>query len=150
MSHALTHKQIEIVLRKARELDISKPDPQAIYDAGSGGFQIWCTPQNNPGGEWTEIRMTAGAFAKPAEFVASVLWKWEGKQVSGLVLTTSAYTLRDRFPNHFVDPADDMFYASSKESIHNRAPDLTWAGQQIEHPFALAAVPCPPIELART
>jgi len=60
------------VLDLARRLDIAtNPEPQAIFEAGTAGFQIWCTPADHPKG-WEGVVMTAGAFSKPCEYVASI------------------------------------------------------------------------------
>ncbi|HAX68688.1 MAG TPA: hypothetical protein DCY14_03690 [Anaerolineae bacterium] len=69
------HQKIKPVLDLARQLDIaSNPDPAAIFEAGSGGFQVWCTPHDHPKG-WEGIVMNSGAFSKPCEYVGSVHWK---------------------------------------------------------------------------
>ena len=57
------------VLDLARQLDIAtNPHPRAIFEAGNGGFQVWCTPQDHPQG-WNGISMIPGAFSKPCEYV---------------------------------------------------------------------------------
>jgi hypothetical protein len=54
------HHRMKPVLDLARQLDIAtNPDPSAIFEAGSGGFQIWCTPEDHPEG-WTGIVMNPG------------------------------------------------------------------------------------------
>jgi hypothetical protein len=138
-SYATEHARLAPVVKKARELDIAtNPDPAAIYEAGSGGFQIWCTPDDNPGGAWRQVApaMTTAAFSKPCAYVASVCWKWgEGQYeecVIGLTLSTSAYTLGDHT------------LIGSRE-IHNRQDDINWARKHIHRLFKLAGVPMPPI-----
>jgi len=84
------HKRIQPVLDLARQLDIAtNPHPAAIFEVGSGGFQIWCTPYDHPKG-WDDIVMNRGAFAKPCEYVGSVHWKWEEESIVALEIETSA------------------------------------------------------------
>ena len=135
--YASEHRRMLPVMNKARELDIAtNPAADAIFEAGSAGFQIWCTPEDNLGGAWQKVTMFAGAFAQPCENVASVCWKWgEGddeERIVGLSLTTSAYALD---PEHIL-PAKD---------ICNRQADIVWAKKHIHRLFKLAGVPVPPI-----
>ncbi len=140
-SDASQHLRMAPVLAKARELDIAQnPDPAAIYEAGSGGFQIWCTPEDHPGGAWQQIAMLAGAFSKPCEYVASVGWKWgEGddqQRIVGLSLSTTAFAL---------DP-ERLFPANN---ILNRPDDIAWARKHIHLLFKLSGVPVPPVYIER-
>ena len=48
---------------------VTNPHPAALYEGSAGGLQIWCTPEDNPGGVWKEITMVKGDFAKPCAFV---------------------------------------------------------------------------------
>ena len=72
MSYTTEHKRMKPVLdrRKAclsqrAKLDIAtNPAPEALYEASSGGFQIWATPDDHPKG-WDGAPMDMGAFAKP-------------------------------------------------------------------------------------
>ena len=83
MSHYSEHQKMKPVLDLARHFDIaSNPDPAAIFEAGSGGFQVWCTPNDRPSG-WNGISMQSGAFSKPCEYVGSVHWKWEDETILG-------------------------------------------------------------------
>ncbi len=51
MSINSEHKRMKPVLELAHELDIAtNPAPAAIFEAGEGGFQVWCTPQHQPSG----------------------------------------------------------------------------------------------------
>jgi len=126
------HQKMNPVLEKARELDIAtNPAPEALFDAGNSGFQIWCTPDDHPAG-WESIPMTQGAFSKPCEYVASVQWGWEGETITHLLLSTEAFALselrdRDRYTGH------------------NRLEDLAWAKEKIRWLFAEAEVPLLPI-----
>ena len=53
MSHHSEHQKMKPVLDLARKLDIAtNPDPAAIFEAGSGGFQVWCTPRSSQRLEW--------------------------------------------------------------------------------------------------
>jgi hypothetical protein len=136
-TYASQHLRMAPVLAKARELDIaSNSTAQALFEAGSGGFQIWCTPGDHPDGAWQQVAMIAGTFSKPCEYVASVGWKWgEGDAqecIVGLSLSTSAYALSDQA----LIPAKDC---------HNRQDDITWSKKHIHRLFKLAGVPVPPI-----
>jgi hypothetical protein len=100
----------------------SNPAPAALFEAGSGGFQIWCTPEDNPGELWSKVEMIAGAFSKPCEYVASAPWKWaeEGEPtIIGIALSTDAYALRDA---RLIKAGEG----------HNRPEDIAWAKRKIE------------------
>ena len=94
-SYTLAHRRMAPLLEAAREFDIAtNPHPLALFEAGSGGLQIWCTPADNPGGLWEKLEMYAGAFSKPCVLVASVHWPWSEEEeptVTGLWLTADAY-----------------------------------------------------------
>jgi len=84
MSFQSEHKHMKPVLDLARKLDIAtNPDPCAIFEAGNGGFQVWCTGYDHPQG-WNGIQMNSGAFSKPCEYVGSVIWKWDDDQIVAL------------------------------------------------------------------
>ena len=110
------------LLEAAREFDIAtNPHPAALFEAGSAGLQIWCTPVDHPGGLWAQLEMDAGAFSKPCAFVASAYWQWsEGEQqtVTGIVLSTDAYELQDAG-------------LLEMRQIHNRPEDLAWAEEKL-------------------
>ncbi len=127
MSYASEHHRMKPVLDLARAMDIAtNPAPEAIFEAGSGGFQIWCTPDNHPSG-WEGVLMTKGAFSKPCAYVASVHWGWKGERITHLCLSTDAYELSDHL--------DKGRYALS-----NRPEDLGWAERQIYALFTQAGV----------
>ena len=145
MSYQTEHKRMKPVLQQARVFDIAtNPDPLAIFEAGSGGFQLWCIPEDCPKG-WEGLRLDAGAFSKPCGYVASVYWGWgEGEQeeqITHVALSTTAYVLADRKPDKFSE-----FYAAD---IQNRPPDIRWAKQKIRWLFKQAGVPCPPIVIVK-
>ena len=95
MSYHSQHRRMRPALDLARKLDIAtNPAPDAIFEAGSGGFQIWCTPEDHPKG-WDGVAMSQGAFGKPCAYVASVHWGWEGDRITHLCLSTDAYDLSD-------------------------------------------------------
>jgi hypothetical protein len=57
MSYHSEHMRLKPVLDLARQLDIANnPEPIAIFEAGSAGFQVWCIPQDHPKG-WDGIHM---------------------------------------------------------------------------------------------
>jgi len=111
------------LLEAARQFDIAtNKAPAALFEAGTAGFQIWCTPEDNPGELWSKVEMIAGAFSKPCEYVASIHWEWsEGNDpvIIGLALSTEAYALRDA---RLVKAGE----------IHNRPEDIAWAKGKIE------------------
>ena len=145
-SYASEHRRMKPVLETARRLDVgNNPTAQALYEAGSAGFQIWCSPTDNPGGKWQEVRMFPGAFAKPVEYLASVHWQWEDEAIVGLELSTCAYALADRFPQEF--SASLLAQQLGKQSIRNREDDLAWAMRKIRELFRLACVPMPAVNV---
>ena len=123
MGYSAGHRKMAPLLEAARQFDIaSNPAPAALFEAGSGGFQIWCTPEDNPGELWSKVEMIAGAFSKPCEYVASAHWEWaeEGEPtIIGIALSTDAYALRDA---RLIKAAE----------IRNRPEDIAWAKEKIE------------------
>lgn len=139
------HKRIQPVLDQVRQLDIAtNPHPAAIFEAGSSGFQIWCTPYDHPKG-WDDIVMNPGAFAKPCEYVGSVQWKWEEESIVALEIETSAYALADQKPDEYCNltgiPRD-----YHRRTIFNRDDDIAWLKEKITWLFAKAGVPLLPFE----
>lgn len=133
MTYHTEHQRLRLVLDLAHKLDIAtNPAPEAIFEAGSGGFQIWCIPDDHPK-DWDDVPMSMGAFAKPCAFVASVCWGWEDVSITHIELDTDAYDLRaikQRAPR-----------------IHNRPADVAWAKKKIRGLFRQAGVKCPPIRI---
>jgi hypothetical protein len=135
MSYHSEHKRMKPVLDLARQLDIaSNPDPTALYEAGNAGFQLWCTPDDHPQG-WENIRMNAGAFSKPCEYVGSVHWKWQGEQIVALEISTTAYAFADQKPGKY-----------SRQTITNREADIEWLLDKIAWLFEKAGVALPSCE----
>jgi len=135
------HKRIQPVLDLARQLDIAtNPHPAAIFEAGNGGFQIWCTPYEHPKG-WDDIVMNRGAFAKPCEYVGSVHWKWEEESIVALEIETSAYALADQKPGEYSATPQP-----GHRTIFNRDADIEWLKEKITWLFAKAHVSLPPFE----
>ena len=90
MSYTTEHKRIKPVLDLARKLDIAtNPAPEALFEAGSGGFQIWATPDDHPQG-WDGVPMSMGTFAKPCAFVAQGYFKKNDVAASDVRNRTSA------------------------------------------------------------
>lgn len=84
MSYPSEHKRMKPVLDVARHLDIAtNPEKKAIFEAGSAGFQVWCTPDDYPEG-WQGVNMIPGTFSKPCEYVGGVHWQWDGATRSHL------------------------------------------------------------------
>jgi len=141
VSYSREHTRMGPVLELARRLDIAaNPDPEAIFEAGSAGFQVWCTPDDHPEG-WGGIAMDAGAFSKPCEFVGGVFWAWRGEQVIGLRVETTAYALADQRPEAYTGmrlrPGDP------RRSITNRTEDLEWLKAKVRWLFEQAGVTLP-------
>lgn len=67
------HYRLKQVLVLARRLDVGEnPAPEALFDPGSAGFNIWCTPDDPEGWNLILDKLIPGAFKKPCGFVASV------------------------------------------------------------------------------
>ena len=129
MTYLHEHRRMRPVLNLARQLDIAtNPAPEAVFEAGSAGFLIWCTPDDHPKG-WDRVEMTAGAFSKPCEYVASVSWGWESERITHLLLSTDAYAL------------------GRSQSVHNRPVDIAWAKRKIRWLFRQASVSYPEIRI---
>lgn len=145
MSYHSEHLRMKPVLDLAGRLDIaSNPEPEAVYEAGNGGFQVWCTPEDHPAG-WEEIRMAAGAFAKACEYLGCVQWQWEGEEIVGLQIETTAYALAEQQPNLYT-AQDDPLSGDRRRSIHNRPEDIDWLQTKVARLFAQAGVPLPPMD----
>jgi hypothetical protein len=134
MSYYTEHLKLKPVLDLARKLDIAtNADPQAIFEAGSGGFQVWCTPDDHPQG-WNEIRMNSGVFSKTCEYAGGAHWKWENDRIVALEIETTAYALSDQKPDEY----------RNHRAITNRAADIEWLKQKIVWLFDKAGVPLLP------
>ena len=145
-SYSSEHRRMKPVLEAASRLDIAtNPDAEAIFEVGSAGFQIWCTPTEHPEG-WEAVAQTMfpGAFAKACEYVASVHWHWDDETIVGLNLSTAAYALADRLPERYTN-SETRKALLGKESIFNRPEDIAWARKHIHRLFKLANVPTPPV-----
>jgi hypothetical protein len=135
MTYHTEHLRLKPVLELARQFDIAtNAHPQAIFEAGCGGFQVWCTPDDHPQG-WNEIRMNSGAFSKPCEYAGGAHWKWENDKIVALEIETTAYALADQKPDKY----------RSHRAITNRAADIEWLKQKIAWLFEKASVPLLPI-----
>lgn len=145
MSYHSEHQRMQPVLDLARQLDIaSNPDPRAVFEAGNGGFQIWCTPWDHPAG-WSGIAMQPGAFSKPCEFVGSVHWKWEEEEIIALEIETTAYALADQRPHEYCN-LQNTPAAFERRTIFNRDADIAWLKEKVTWLFAEAGVEMPPFE----
>lgn len=145
MSHHSEHQKMKPVLDLARKLDIAtNPHSAAIFEAGSGGFQVWCIPQDHPKG-WDGIVMNPGAFSKPCEYVGSVHWKWEEDIIVGLEIETSAYALAEQKPDEFCN-LTDIPRDFQRRTIFNRDADIEWLKEKITWLFGEAGVSVPPFE----
>jgi len=149
MSYHAEHKRIKPVLDLARQLDIAiNPHPSAIFEAGSGGFQVWCTPQDHPQGRHG-ISMIPGAFAKPCEYVGSVHWTWDDVQIIGLQIETTAYGLAEQMPDEYCD-LKEIPEGFNSRTIFNRDADIDWLKEKVTWLFETAGVALPPFEYERT
>jgi len=125
------------LLETARLFDIAtNTAAAALFDAGSGGFSIWCTPEDHPGDAWKKLAgrekaFLQGAFSKPCEYVASVTWIWGAKGVlKGIGLKTTATALVE---HGLID----------RDKAVNRPEDLTWARSQIQWLWQASTAPGP-------
>ena len=144
MSYHSEHQHMKPVLDLACQLDIAtNPDPQAIFEAGNGGFQVWCTPMDRPQG-WNGITMNSGAFSKPCEYVGSAHWKWEDESIVALEIESSAYALVDQKPDEYCN-LHDIPDGFNRRTIFNRDADIEWLKEKVAWLFAKAGVPLPPM-----
>ena len=145
MTYQSEHQRLKPVLDLAVQLDIAtNPDPRAIFEAGSGGFQVWCIPQERPKG-WSGITMNSGAFSKPCEYVGSVIWKWDDDKIVALAIETTAYALADQKPDEYCNLVD-IPKGFNRRTIFNRDADIEWLKEKVTWLFAEAGVPLPPFE----
>ncbi len=145
MSYQSEHQRLKPVLDLASQLDIAtNPNPQAIFEAGNGGFQVWCIPQERPQG-WSGITMNTGAFSKPCEYVGSVVWKWDDDKIVALAIETTAYALADQKPDEYCNLMD-IPKGFHRRTIFNRDADIEWLKEKVTWLFAEAGVPLPPFE----
>jgi len=145
MSYHSEHKRMKRVLDLARQLDIAtNPHPSAIFEAGNGGFQVWCTSLDHPQG-WNGISMIAGAFARPSQSVGSVLWKWDHDQIIGLQIKTIAFALADQKPDEFCN-LKEIPEGFNRQTIFNREADIEWLKEKVTWLFETAGVLPPPLE----
>jgi hypothetical protein len=119
---AMGHASVSPLVEAAIIYDIAtNNDPRALFEAGPGGLQLWCTEADNPGGLWTRIEMKKGIYTKPCAFIGAVRWQGgagRSEEVK-LVMTTIAYALCEK-------------ELVAMESIHNRADDVDWARRKME------------------
>ena len=145
MSHYSEHQRMKPVLDLAHKLDIAtNPHRAAIFEAGSGGFQVWATLFDHPSG-WNGIEMQSGAFSKPCEYVGSVHWVWEDESIVGLEIETSAYALADQKPDEFSQEMN-LSLDDNRRTIFNRDADIEWLQEKITWLFAEAGVPVLPFK----
>ena len=123
MSYHTEHQRLKPVLDLARQLDIAtNPEEKAIFEAGNGGFQVWCTPYDHPQG-WNGVNMNPGAFSKACEYVGSAQWKWEDERIVALEIETSAYALADQRPDEYCN-LKEIPEAFHRRTIFNREADI--------------------------
>ena len=145
--HITYRTYIRPALEWANALDIgSNPDPIALYDGRSGCINVWCTPEDNPGGDWTKYQMYSGAHCKPSDFVGTISWTWsddrnddDEMQIIGLEIDTVAYELSREFPKKYTDSSSRPNQLH-KESIYNRPQDLQWVKAKAVLLFKLAGI----------
>lgn len=149
MSYHSEHNRLQPVLDLARELDIAtNPHPSAIFEAGNGGFQVWCTPQDHPQG-WNGITMIPGAFSKPCEYVGSVLWQWDDDKIMGLQVETTAHALAEQLPDEYCN-LREIPEGVHRLTIFNREADIVWLKEKVVWLFETAGVPLLPFEYEQT
>jgi hypothetical protein len=144
----MNHFQLNQLLKVVRSLDIAhNPAPEALFDPLTLGFNVWCTPEDNPGGDWNRVAQhsIAAAFSKPCEYVACVFAKWDGdvKYITHFSLSTDAYALADHLPAEYT--SGNYPTRSDRKHIRNRPDDIAWAIKKTQWVFASASLSCPPI-----
>jgi hypothetical protein len=145
MSYQSEHKRLKPVLNMARLLDIAtNPEKKAVFEAGSAGFQVWCTPEDHPKG-WGEVSMVSGIFSKPCEFVGGVHWKWEGERIVALAIETAAYALADQRPESYTNLHEPL-RGDNRRMIYNRDEDIAWLQEKVTWLFREAGIDMPPFE----
>lgn len=149
MSYHSEHQRMQPVLDMARQLDIAtNASLQAIFEAGNGGFQVWCLPQDRPQG-WSGIMMQPGAFSKPCEYVGSVHWKWDDDKIVALGIETTAYALAEQKPDEYCT-LKEIPEGFDRRTIFNRSADIEWLKEKVTWLFATAGIPLPPFEYEQT
>ena len=149
MSYQSEHQSMKAVLDLLRQLDIAtNPHPSAIFEAGNGGFQVWCTPQDHPQG-WQGISMIPATFSKPCEYVGSVHWQWNDEKIIGLQIETSAYALAEQKPHEYCN-LKEIPNGFNRQTIFNRNTDIDWLKEKVTWLFETAGVPLPPFEYEQT
>lgn len=143
----LNRFQLKRVVEVANLLDIgSNPAPEAIFDPLLQGFNIWCTPNDNPGGDWMKVieYMIPAAFTKPCELVATVFAEWddEVEHIVAMKLSTDAYALADHLQKEYTNSKRPR---GGLRSIHNRPEDIAWAKTKTVWLFQQAGMVCPQI-----
>ncbi|HEU0293632.1 MAG TPA: hypothetical protein VFR47_12900 [Anaerolineales bacterium] len=142
MSYYSEHQRLKPVLDLARQLDIAtNPHPSAIFEAGNGGLQVWCTPQDHPRG-WNGITMIPGAFSKPCEYVGSVHWQWDDDKIVGLQIETAACALAEQMPEEYCN-VQKIPEGSNRHTIFSREADIDWLKEKVAWLFATAGVSLP-------
>lgn len=116
-----------------RDYDIAtNPNPEAIFDPLTSGFNIWATPTDHPAGhEWNEVVgfMDQGAYTKKCAFVGTA---WYDAHNGVIELESDAYILNDRL---------------GVKNFHNRPDDTAWLLTKIGWVFGKMGVTCPPIKV---
>jgi len=141
----LNRFQIQQVVQAARFYDIAvKSASEAIFDPLNLDFNIWCTRDDNPGGDWLDAvkHMNSDMFTKACEFVATVYTEWddEVENIVAMSFSTDAYALVDHLPQIYINssrPHENLL------SIHNRTEDIAWAKTITAWLFQQAGVPSP-------
>ena len=145
MSYQTEHKRMKPILDVARLLDIAtNPEKKAIFEAGSAGFQVWCTPDDHPKG-WQGVNMIPGTFSKPCEYVGGVHWRWDEDRIIGLEIQTTAYALADQFPERYTN-LNEPPRGDNRRTIYNRDEDIAWLQEKVTWLFREAGVEIPPFE----
>ena len=138
--------QLNQTLAVVRALDIAHNGaPEAIFDPLLQGFNIWCIPQDNPGGDWLKVtkHMLAAAYSKPCEYVACIYAAWDEdvENITHLSLSTTAYALQDHIPSEYA--SNKHLSRNGRKSIFNRSDDIAWAKKKTAWLFEQAGLSCP-------
>lgn len=132
--------EIRKMLEFISTMDIAyNPEPAAIFDGLTQGFNVWAIPTDHPGGDWNRIldHFDSGAFNKRCAFVGTAYYFTDDECMH---IDTSAYKLEEHLPKE---------YGPRKKSIFNRPDDIDWLREKVIWVFAQIGIECPPFKIAK-
>lgn len=154
MSYQIQHSIYGPVIEQARLFDVFRsPAPNSVFEPLTAGFQLWCNPNNKPGGkEWESVEFDRGRTAQDCSYVGTILWGWnkdsENPLITHLELLTIAYALEKVYRHRLSAGISDGHVARIPATemnglITNRPADVEWAKEKTYWLFSLAGVPIP-------